>query len=129
MSVATTASSGPVRPGSTAWRIGSESVRYVRHLSDSERELYYQQMKPVAEACGIPASAQPRDWPGFRRYFEQMLAGGLRVTETTHEVAASVLDPDLPGLWPSRRSGPRSRRCAWSRSAPSRPGCAPRSGA
>lgn len=80
--------------------------RYVRRLSAAERGLYYEQMLPVAEAYGIPASVQPQDWGQFQRYFEAMLADRLRVTEATREVAASVLHPDLPGLarpplWPA----------------------------
>jgi len=80
--------------------------RYVRALSESERAVYYEQTKPVAEAYGIPRRSQPADWAAFRDYFRGMLAGGLRVTETTREVADSVLEPDLPlparpPLWPA----------------------------
>lgn len=72
--------------------------RYVRRLSEPERALYYEQIKPVAQAYGIPVEAQPADWAAFRDYFDGMLAGGLRVTGTTREVADSVLDPTLPAL-------------------------------
>jgi uncharacterized protein (DUF2236 family) len=70
--------------------------RYVRPLSEPERALYYEQMKPVGEAYGIPAGHQPRDWRAFRDYFEGMVEGGLRVTETTRDVADAVLNPELP---------------------------------
>jgi uncharacterized protein (DUF2236 family) len=70
--------------------------RYVRGLSEPERALYYEQMKPVGELYGIPSSRQPADWPAFREYFEGMLRSGLRVTETTRDVADSVLNPALP---------------------------------
>jgi uncharacterized protein (DUF2236 family) len=70
--------------------------RYVRPLSEPERATYYEQMKPVGEAYGIPAARQPRDWKAFRDYFDGMIESGLRVTETTRDVADSVLNPELP---------------------------------
>ena len=70
--------------------------RYVRRLSEPERAVYYGQMKPVAEAYGIPRERQPADWRAFRDYWEGMLTGGLRPTETTRDVAASILAPELP---------------------------------
>lgn len=70
--------------------------RYVRPLTESERALYYEQMKPVAEAYGIPADRQPRDWRAFRDYFDGMVLSGLRVTDTTRDVADAVLNPELP---------------------------------
>jgi uncharacterized protein (DUF2236 family) len=72
--------------------------RYVRRLSEPERAVYYEQMKPVAEAYGIPREVQPPDWPAFRDYFERMLADGLRPTEVTRDVADSILNPELPSL-------------------------------
>jgi uncharacterized protein (DUF2236 family) len=72
--------------------------RYVRRLTEPERAVYYEQMKPVGEAYGIPRERQPRDWPAFRAYFDEMLAGGLRVTDTTRDVADSLLNPELPLL-------------------------------
>jgi uncharacterized protein (DUF2236 family) len=70
--------------------------RYVKPLREEEMALYYEQMKPVAEAYGIPGEQQPADWPAFREYWDGMLLSGLRVTETTREVADSVLRPELP---------------------------------
>ena len=70
--------------------------RYVRPLGEAERALYYEQMLPVGRAYGITARAQPADWPAFRDYFDRMQASELRVTDTTRDVAASVLDPELP---------------------------------
>jgi len=72
--------------------------RYVHPLSEAERAAYYEQMKPVAAAYGIPPDRLPPDWAAFRRYFAAMLGGRLRVTHTTREVAATVLDPELPAL-------------------------------
>ena len=70
--------------------------RYVRRLGDDERAAYYEEMKPVGEAYGIPRRRMPRDWASFREYFEEMVARGLRVTPATREVADSVLSPELP---------------------------------
>jgi uncharacterized protein (DUF2236 family) len=70
--------------------------RYVRRLGDDERAAYYEQMKPVGEAYGIPRRRMPSDWAAFREYFDEMVESGLRVTATTREVADSVLNPELP---------------------------------
>ena len=70
--------------------------RYVRPLSDGDRAAYYEQMKPIGEAYGVPRRRQPQDWAAFREYFEGMIESGLRVTETTRRVADSVLNPALP---------------------------------
>jgi uncharacterized protein (DUF2236 family) len=70
--------------------------RYVRRLGDDERAAYYEEMKPVGEAYGIPRRRMPGDWAGFRDYFDGMVDNGLRVTATTRDVADSVLNPELP---------------------------------
>jgi uncharacterized protein (DUF2236 family) len=70
--------------------------RYVRRLSDDERAAYYEEMKPVGDAYGIPRRRMPGDWAAFRDYFDEMVESGLRVTPITREVADSVLDPGLP---------------------------------
>jgi uncharacterized protein (DUF2236 family) len=72
--------------------------RYVRPLTEPERAVYYEQLKPVGEAYGIPRERQPADWPAFHAYFDEMLTSGLRVTDTTREVTDSLLSPDLPLL-------------------------------
>src|SRR5215208_1028137 len=69
--------------------------RYVRHLSDDERAAYYEEMKPVGEAYGIPRRRLPGDWAAFRDYYDGMLERGLRVTPVTRDVADSVLNPEL----------------------------------
>lgn len=72
--------------------------RYVRRLSESERAIYFEQMRPVAEAYGIPLDRQLTHWKAFVAYRDEMLRDGLRVTDTTRDVAASILSPDLPLL-------------------------------
>jgi uncharacterized protein (DUF2236 family) len=76
--------------------------RYVRPLRAAELERYYEEMKTLGEAYSIPRDAMPVDYAAFRRYWDSMLRDGLRVTETTHDVADAVLRPDLtPLAWPA----------------------------
>jgi len=76
--------------------------RYVGVLTPRERDLYYEEMKTLGEAYSIPPSAMPADHAAFRRYWASMLTGGLRVTETTREVADTIMHPSLPRVaWPA----------------------------
>jgi uncharacterized protein (DUF2236 family) len=70
--------------------------RYVGPLTEGERELYFEEMKLMGEPYGIPRERQPADYAAFRRYYEDMLARGLRVTETLRDVTDAVLRPELP---------------------------------
>ena len=76
--------------------------RYVTALTYRELDLYYDEMKALGEAYAIPREAMPADYASFRRYWGSMLDDGLRVTETTRDVADAVLRPELPRLaWPA----------------------------
>jgi uncharacterized protein (DUF2236 family) len=76
--------------------------RYVRRLADGDLERYYDEMKALGELYSIPSGSMPSDYASFRRYWDSMLAEGLRVTETTRDVADAVLRPDLvPLAWPA----------------------------
>jgi uncharacterized protein (DUF2236 family) len=70
--------------------------RYVGSLTEDERRRYYEEMKSLGEAYGIPRDRQPADWDAFRDYFDSMLADGLRVTDTLRDVTDAVLRPELP---------------------------------
>jgi uncharacterized protein (DUF2236 family) len=70
--------------------------RYVAPLDDSERAGYYEEMKVLGEAYGIPRDRMPADWAAFRAYFERMLRDGLRVTDSLRDVTDAVLRPPLP---------------------------------
>jgi uncharacterized protein (DUF2236 family) len=70
--------------------------RYVAPLSERDTRRYYEEMKSLGEAYGIPRERQPPDYPAFRAYFEGMVASGLRATETLRDVADAVLRPELP---------------------------------
>jgi uncharacterized protein (DUF2236 family) len=77
-------------------------TRYVEDLTVAELERYYAEMKVLGEAYSIPRDAMPADYPAFRRYWESMLTDGLRVTDTTRDVADAVMRPDLwPLAWPA----------------------------
>jgi uncharacterized protein (DUF2236 family) len=76
--------------------------RYVRPLSPSELDAYYEEMKALGEAYSIPRAAMPPDYAAFRSYWDAMLTGGLRITNTTRDVADAVLRPNLvPVAWPA----------------------------
>ncbi len=70
--------------------------RFVRPLGAAEKEAFYADMLTVAALFGVPAAALPPDLGAFRRYLEEMLAGGLEVGEEAREVARVVLDPPVP---------------------------------
>ena len=76
--------------------------RYVKPLTGWELESYYAEMKALGEAYAIPREALPPDYAAFRRYWDSMLADGLRVTDTTRDVADAVIRPNLmPLAWPA----------------------------
>jgi uncharacterized protein (DUF2236 family) len=76
--------------------------RYVKPLTASELSRYYEEMKALGEAYSIPREAMPADYGAFRDYWSRMLADGLRVTDTTRDVADAVLRPELmPLAWPA----------------------------
>ena len=79
-------------------------TRYVGRLSPGELERYYDEMKALGEAYSIPREAMPADYDAFRRYWDTMLNGGLRVTATTRDVADAVL---RPRSHPARMAGRR----------------------
>ena len=103
-------------------------TRYVAPLSTTELEDYYAEMKTLGEAYSIPREAMPADYAAFRRYWSTMLASGLRVTDTTRDVADAVLRPNLPAVaWPAVELlrivtvGTLPETCARSSGSPSGP--------
>jgi uncharacterized protein (DUF2236 family) len=77
-------------------------TRYIGQLTSEELNRYYDEMKTLGAAYSIPREAMPADYEAFRDYWETMLDGGLRVTETTRDVADAVLRPDVtPLAWPA----------------------------
>lgn len=70
--------------------------RYVCGLSEHDKGDAYRQWMRVGELYGIPRARQPADYLRFRDYWSRMLEGGLRVTQTTRDVADAVVNPPLP---------------------------------
>lgn len=60
-------------------------------LSAAERERYYAQSRLFAGFFGIPQAALPADWPGFAKYFRDMLGSDeLAVGGTARAIAAGL---------------------------------------
>lgn len=72
--------------------------RYVGRLTEREKRLYYAEQRRLGESYGVPAADQPADYAAFRRYWGEMLANELRVTDTLRDVTDAVLRPELPFL-------------------------------
>jgi uncharacterized protein (DUF2236 family) len=69
---------------------------------DPERvERFYQEQKRFAYLFGIPDSAMPADYPGFRAYMQRMIASPeLGVGRPAREIASFVLAAPNPALAP-----------------------------
>lgn len=77
-------------------------TRYVGRLTPEELGAYYAEMKELGAAYSIPPESMPADYGAFRDYWDSMLDGGIRVTDTTRDVADAILRPDLtPLAWPA----------------------------
>jgi uncharacterized protein (DUF2236 family) len=64
----------------------------VGHLSDTEREQYYQESKTTAALFGIPPAALPQDWAAFAAYCRQMAASNvLGISPAARTMAHAIL--------------------------------------
>ena len=74
-------------------------------LSESERDAYWAEARPIAEALGIPLEQQPATLADLGRYERSMLATDVRPDETSRRVARRVLRPfgwvPAPVYWPN----------------------------
>ena len=79
---------------------------FVGPLDPADEEAFWQDMKSVAAAFGLPRSALPRTARAFRDYWREMLAGDvLAVGHDARRVADGVLDVRVPvALRPVRRA-------------------------
>jgi uncharacterized protein (DUF2236 family) len=72
---------------------------FVEPLRPVERDEYLREAQRVGRLLGVPPALYPRDFDGFERYLEGMLAGPeLRVDDRARELAASVLRPPVKGV-------------------------------
>jgi uncharacterized protein (DUF2236 family) len=82
--------------------------RFLRGLSESDAERYYQESTRVAEVFGLARDQQPEDLAAFRAYVDDMvsrLAGGL--TDQSRQLGQAVLHPHLPRLTAPLMAGVR----------------------
>ena len=70
-------------------------LELVGPLSDEDQEAYYQEMKLVALAFGLPLEAQPATLADFHRYFDETVES-LEVTAIGKDLATFILEPTLP---------------------------------
>jgi len=69
-------------------------------LTRARAERFYVETLPIARAFGVPESLLPPHLDAFDAYMAERLApgGGVHVTDTARELAATILNPPLPGL-------------------------------
>ena len=72
--------------------------RYVRRLTEDEREAYWQDFRLLGELFGLPGEHMPDDLRGFRDYMDRVLASGdLHVGERARALAVDiVMRPPVP---------------------------------
>jgi uncharacterized protein (DUF2236 family) len=74
--------------------------RFGRPLTGLERELFYEEMCKVATLYGLRERDMPPDWGAFRAYFDDVVAGELRDSDTLQEVIRMILRPAKPASLP-----------------------------
>lgn len=72
--------------------------KYVRRLSDAEREAYWRDYRTVGRLFGLAAADLPRTYVDFAAYMARTLrSGDLHVTDTARELGKDiVLRPPVP---------------------------------
>ena len=72
--------------------------KYVRRLSDEERDAYWQDYRVIGMLFGLLPEEMPADIAGFDAYMEEMLTGGdLHISPEARELAIDiVLHPPVP---------------------------------
>ena len=72
--------------------------KYVRRLSDEERDAYWQDYRVIGTLFGLLPEEMPADIAGFDAYMEEMLTGGdLHITPEARELALEiVMRPPVP---------------------------------
>jgi uncharacterized protein (DUF2236 family) len=74
-------------------------------LTPADRQAYWQETRPIAEALGIPTPLQPVTITDLERYEGLLIATSIRPDATSVRVARQVLRPfgwiPAPAYWPS----------------------------
>jgi uncharacterized protein (DUF2236 family) len=74
----------------------------MRPLSAAEKDAYWDESRRFAALFGIPDALLPRDWAGFRDYWQAMLASAaVRVIPAARELGEFLLRPPAWWLAPS----------------------------
>jgi uncharacterized protein (DUF2236 family) len=85
-------------------------ARFGRPMNRAEVNDFYAEWLDLGRLLGIREGVLPGDWPGFRRYFDQMVAERLELTDAVHDVLAALKEPKIPpnlslpeGAWRAAR--------------------------
>jgi uncharacterized protein (DUF2236 family) len=72
--------------------------RWVRPLTQEDREAFWAEARGVGVRMGIPLTASPPDWAALMAWWDGMLAldGPIQVTPTALGLAPLILRPALP---------------------------------
>ena len=65
-------------------------AHFGRPMSRAELETFYREYRGLGRLIGVRDGDLPQDWPGFRRYFAEMVDGELERTESVDRVLRSV---------------------------------------
>jgi uncharacterized protein (DUF2236 family) len=85
-------------------------ARFGCPMNRAEVNDFYSEWLGLGRLLGVRERDLPGDWPGFRRYFDRMVAERLEFTETVRDVLASLAEPKSPpnlplpdGAWRAAR--------------------------
>lgn len=71
--------------------------RFVRRLTQGERDRFYLESNWATEALGIPPEMLPPDFDAFASWWDEMLTGGrIAVSQPARLIAESILYPRVP---------------------------------
>lgn len=77
------------------------NARFARHpMNTLEKELFYEEMREVGSLYGLREQDMPPDWSAFRDYFDEMVEGEIRNSDTLQNVIRSVFHPVKPPVLP-----------------------------
>jgi uncharacterized protein (DUF2236 family) len=74
------------------------NARFGEPLTTLQKELFYEEMREVGRLYGLRERDMPPTWDAFRDYFDSMVEGQLRDSETLQNVIRSVFRPAKPPI-------------------------------